>query len=66
MGAPLLPVAKSIYYLLSEMAEWYAFSSGFYCQDKAYLQYGTAYCQEKRQIKQSFYKVGKFNQFFCE
>ena len=54
MGAPLLPVAKSIYYLLSEMPEWYAFSSGFYCQDKAYLQYGTAYCQEKRQIKQSF------------
>ena len=43
-----------VLYLLSEIPEWYTFSSRFYSQDKAYLQHRTPYCQKKRQIKQSF------------
>ena len=35
------------YILLSEIPEYYTFSSRFYSQDKAYLQYRTPYCQEK-------------------
>ena len=41
-------------------------SSRFYSQDKAYLQYRTPYCREKRQIRQSFQKVEKVNKRFYE